>query len=124
MKRANSFFFFIFKIQNFYFLLGRVTRTLCFSRASTCNCELSSEITITNCGDFFVYRRRSRDFPHCLARACTVPHTTENNKKGMDSFSLILCFNAKKSLSHNMCIVGDISLDILLLRYEFFSVTI
>ena len=51
--------------------LGRATRTLCFSRLSSCRCELSSEISITNCGEFFVYRRKNRDFPHCLAKACT-----------------------------------------------------
>ena len=54
--------------------LGHVVRKMCFSQATDCQCKLSTEIRIINCGDAYLYKRiKTRDFPSCFARACTVP---------------------------------------------------
>ncbi|XP_066919339.1 uncharacterized protein [Clytia hemisphaerica] len=84
---------------------GRTTRTLCFSEATSCKCELSSQLEITNCGDFYVYRRRTRDFPHCFARACTEDERVEPSpspSSSMSSSSLGMEMSMSSSMTSQM----------------------
>ena len=83
-----------------------VTRTLCFSRPSSCKCEYSSQISITNCGNnFYIYRRRTRDFPQCFARACTVKdkrckrYTILNS---MHNYNIVKTLQNPKKLNSNL----------------------